>query len=48
MRPGFLGTWLEFLIHEPPEIDEDESLIDDWLLKKLQHRDLPPKYLSQF
>jgi hypothetical protein len=30
MRPGFLATWLEFLIHEPPE-----EANQDWLLEKI-------------
>jgi hypothetical protein len=45
MRPGFLASWLEFLIHNPPKEDTaDDDL--EWLLRKIQERVLPPKYIK--
>jgi hypothetical protein len=26
MRPGFLASWLEFLIHEPPQKEEEDTM----------------------
>ena len=34
MRPGFLASWLEFVVHEPPSEDE-ENEEPEWLLKKI-------------
>jgi hypothetical protein len=36
MRPGFLASWIEFLIHDPPPDEEEPDFDNDWLLKKIQ------------
>lgn len=45
MRPGFLAAWVEFLIHEPPD-DDSATDVPDWLLRKIQERVLPARFIK--
>ena len=46
MRPGFLAAWVEFLIHEPPEEEDSATDVLDWLLRKIQERVLPARFIK--
>ncbi len=46
MRPGFLATWIEFLQHTPPQDEELNEFDSDWLLKKIQQRVLPERFMK--
>ncbi len=37
MRPGFLASWIEFIIHEEPENNQN----DQWLFDKIKMRLIP-------
>jgi hypothetical protein len=43
VRPGFLGSWLEFICHSKSEEEEE----GEWLIERIRKRVLPERYREE-